>query len=84
MDEYLIEKFWDDYFKYPGQRQTSFALKNLLKGFREILSHSSKTAYSIATEQPLERIIKNAREEKLIEFAKTVNYAKDHLGYPYN
>ena len=32
MDEYLIEKFWDDYFKYPGQRQTSFALKNLLKG----------------------------------------------------
>ena len=79
MGEHLIEKFWDDYFKYTGQRHTRFALKNLLLGYRQILKENSRTAISIEGKQPLEEIIKCAKEEQYIEFAQTIKYAKDHM-----
>ena len=80
MDEdRLIDQFWDDYYKNRGQRETNFALQKLLKGFRQNLDKSSKTANSIDTRRSLDTIIQSAKEEDFTEIAQTISFAQRHL-----
>jgi phosphoribosylformylglycinamidine (FGAM) synthase-like enzyme len=77
--EDILEQFWSDYCRYKGERDTRFALLNLLKKFRTTLENSSKTANSIDNDLVLDKIIQSAKEEDFIEFAEVVSFAKSHL-----
>ena len=79
MNEFIIEKFWDDYYEFRGERQTDIALYRLLRNFRQSLDISSKTAYSIDRHHSLDEIIVHAKEEEYFEFAKTISFAQKHL-----
>jgi len=79
MSEYILEKFWDDYYEFQGERQTDVALYRLLRNFRRSLDTSSKTAYSIDRQNSLDEIINHAKEEEFLEFAELVSFAQKHL-----
>ncbi len=77
--EDILEQFWCDYCMHKGERETIFALQNLLIKFRTTLEGSSKTANSIDKHLPLDKVIKCAKEEDFIEFAQVISFAKSHF-----
>ena len=69
----LVDQYWSDCYKYPEIFHTHQAVKNLLKGFRKTLEHSSKTAAAIDMDDPLDEIIRCAEKEGFMEIAQLLS-----------
>lgn len=69
----LLDQFWNDCYGCPATGQTHQAVENLLKDFRKTLPSSSKTAFAIDMDDPLDEIIRCAEKEGFMEIAQLLS-----------
>lgn len=70
-----ITEFWENYECLVGRTAFLHALERLLKGMRETLDDTSKTAQAIDRKDPYDKIARAADEEGLIDFAEILHRA---------
>jgi hypothetical protein len=69
----LLDQFWSECYRYPGDKNQRHAVENLLRDFRKVLDGSSKTAVAIDMDDPLCEIIRCAEKEGFMEVAQLLS-----------
>jgi hypothetical protein len=71
--QHLLDQFWSECYRHPGENPNHQAVENLLRSFRKALDSSSKTAAAIDMDDPLDAIIRCAEKEGYMEIAQLLS-----------